>query len=408
MASPPEQQPHPGPPGPPDAASTRWRKAPVVMASVSLGAGFGLIFPVLAEFQDRYGFSTVGLGLISSASFVSALVSGLLLAQLADRGRARLLLVGGLVLSALGLLWFAAGSELWQFVGARVLEGLGAGVYFPAARRVVTAESPTSAGHNLGVLTAAEHGGFLLGPAVGAFLAQVVSLPAPFLVIGASQLLLAGWVGVVRLPDVPERPAGGASFTRSLVLARRPPVAGSALLCLALFIPIGVYDALWSRYLTDRGASTAFIGLGLSLYAVPGILLAPWGGRLADRYGPVRCATAAVVVIVPIVALYGLVAAPLVITAVAVLESLPQAVAAPSVQTAMLRASGPADVSAGQGLATSVEQVGAAAAALVSPLVYERFGAGALFVGTAAVVAVVFAAGLVVDARGTVPTGAGP
>ena len=177
----------------------------MVLASVSLGAGVGLIFPVLAEFQDRYGFSALGLGLISAASFVSALVSGLLLAQLADRGRARMLLVGGLVLSALGLLWFAAGSELWHFVGARVLEGFGAGVYFPAARRVVTADDPASAGHELGVLAAAEHGGFLLGPAVGAVLAQAVSLPAPFLAIGATQLVLAGWVAVVRLPGVPSR-----------------------------------------------------------------------------------------------------------------------------------------------------------------------------------------------------------
>lgn len=373
----------------------------MVLASVSLGAGVGLIFPVLAEFQDRYGFSALGLGLISAASFVSALVSGLLLAQLADRGRARMLLVGGLVLSALGLLWFAAGSELWHFVGARVLEGFGAGVYFPAARRVVTADDPASAGHELGVLAAAEHGGFLLGPAVGAVLAQAVSLPAPFLAIGATQLGLAGWVAVVRLPGVPSRTGPATrSLTRSLVLARRPPVAGAALLCLALFIPIGVYDALWSRYLTDRGASTAFIGLGLSLYAIPGILLAPWGGRLADRHGAVRCATVAVIALIPIVALYGLVAAPVVITVVAVLESLPQAVAAPSVQTAMLQASGAADVSAGQGLATSVEQVGAAAAALVAPLAYERLGAGPVFVGTAVVIGVVFSAGLLVRGRG--------
>ena len=62
---------------------------------------------------------------VSAAAFVAALVSGLFLAGLADRGHARLLMVGGIALSAVGLLWFATATELWQFTSARLLEGLG-------------------------------------------------------------------------------------------------------------------------------------------------------------------------------------------------------------------------------------------------------------------------------------------
>ena len=377
------------------------RTAPILVAAAALGAGIGLIFPLLAEFQDRYGFSAAGLGLISGASFLAALVSGVLLAGLADRGHARLLLVGGLVLSAAGLFWFAFGTQLWQFVGARLLEGLGAGIYFPAARKIITSGDPLNAGRRLGTLTSAELGGFLLGPVIGAGMTQLIGLDAPFILIGTVKLCLAAWLTTVALPpvavDVRHR-----SPLASIAMLRRPAISGAALLSLALFLPVGAYDALWSRYLTDRGAGTIFIGVGLSLYAVPVILLAPWGGRLADRFGPVRAATWAILVIVPATAAYGLLAWPLAITAVALIEGIPQGVASPAVQTAMLRACRPEEVAAGQGLANAVNQVGAAATALAAPVVYEATGSAVVFVGIGVFMALLFSVGLVLHRRGRV------
>ena len=72
----------------------------------------------------------------------------------------------------------------------------------------------------------------------------------------------------------------------ALDLLRYREVVVAALLSLALFLPVGIYDSLWSRYLQDRGASTLFIGVTLTLYGVPFITLASRGGRLADRTGP--------------------------------------------------------------------------------------------------------------------------
>ncbi|HNJ70701.1 MAG TPA: hypothetical protein PKX97_15720, partial [Microthrixaceae bacterium] len=103
--------PAPGAPAPAERGSGT---VPVLIGAASLGAGVGVIFPLLAEFQDRYGFSDRGLGMLSAAAFVAALVSGLFLAGLADRGHTRLLMVGGIALSAVGLLWFATATELWQ------------------------------------------------------------------------------------------------------------------------------------------------------------------------------------------------------------------------------------------------------------------------------------------------------
>jgi MFS family permease len=380
------------------AAAPVARTAPILAASMALGAGIGLIFPLLAEFQDRYGFSAAGLGLISGASFLAALVSGVLLAGLADRGHARLLLVGGLVLSASGLFWFAFGTELWQFVGARLLEGLGAGIFFPAARKVITSGDPLHAGRRLGTLTSAELGGFLLGPVIGSGMTQLIGLDAPFLFIGSVKLALAVWLATVALPPVAVD-LRRRSPLASIGMLRRPAISGAALLSLALFLPVGAYDALWSRYLTDRGASTLFIGVGLSLYAVPVILLAPWGGKVADRLGPVRAASWALLLIVPTTSAYGIITIPVVITGVALLEGVGQAVANPAVQTAMLRACRPEEVAAGQGLANAVNQVGAAATALAAPVVYEATGSAVVFVGIGLVMAGLFATGLALHRR---------
>jgi MFS family permease len=150
---------------------------------------------------------------------------------------------------------------------------------------------------------------------------------------------------------------------------------------------------MWSRYLTDRGASTFLIGLGLSLYAVPVIVFAPWGGRLADRYGAVRVATVALCAVVPLTVGYGFLTVPVLITVLAVVEGVPQAIANPAVQAAMLDACEADEVAAGQGLAYSVNQVGAGGAALLGPLVYAASGPEVLFAGVGLLMGAVFAAG---------------
>jgi len=235
---------------------------PVLMAAAAISCGVGMIFPLLAEFQDTYGFSTAGLGLISGSTFISALISGLFLAKLADRGRARALLVGGLIGTAVSLVSFSFSTELWQFVAARSVEGLSAGVFIPAARKVVSAGDPATAGRRLGLLTSAELAGFMLGPALGASL-SAVSLQFPFVVLGVAAVVLAVVLAQVRLPHLATSSAANRWF-ESFALLRRPRVKGAALLSLTLFLPVGLYDAMWARYLTDRGASTLLIGIGLS------------------------------------------------------------------------------------------------------------------------------------------------
>jgi hypothetical protein len=81
------------------------------------------------------------------------------------------------------------------------------------------------------------------------------------------------------------------------------------------------------------------------------------------------------------------------ITALAVIEGVPQAVANPAVQAAMLDACEADEVASGQGVAYAVNQIGAGGAALTAPIVYAASSAEVLFIAVGVCMAGVFSLG---------------
>jgi MFS family permease len=51
---------------------------------------------------------------------------------------------------------------------------------------------------------------------------------------------------------------------------------------------VGTFDALWVLVLSDLHTSDVIANLGITLFALPLIFLGPFGGRLAQRIGPIR------------------------------------------------------------------------------------------------------------------------
>lgn len=424
-ASPP---PHPGRAG---VAPRVW---PLFVGTFFLAAGGGLVFPLLAELQDRHDLPTWGLGVISALFFVGSVAGQLGLAPLGDRGHARRLLLAGVALNMAALVWFAFGTELWQFTAARGLQGLATGMFLPAARASLVRSDPRRAGLLLGRFAGTETGGFVFGPVIGTVIFTALGLQAPFLIVTLPLLAVFVLLARVALPGtapataIPARgtpagatPAGAATgpaepgaaalapapptrfgVLSSLDLLRRRGVAVAVVLQLSVFLPVGIYESLWARYLDDRGASTLLIGVGLSLYGLPFVLTAPTGGRLADKLGPVRSATLAMLVVIPTTAAYGLVAVPLVIIALALVEAVGNATAVPGAQTAMARSCPPARLTAGQGLSGAVSMLGAGVSAAVAAPVYEAFGPAWLFGGAAACMTALVVAAQVIDRWGGV------
>ena len=321
--------------------------------------------------------------MIAASSFLAGLVAQVTLARYADRGYTRLLLRLGLAVAAAGMLWFGLATSLWEFVVARLMLGLGSGMFVPAARRVVISYSGEKSGEGLGRLTSFEVGGFLCGPPIAAVLASLFGLHVPFIVFAAALALTSP--AIARIDEPPFAPEPEPRAIRVLV-ANRGVRSGLALAA-ALYFSIGVFDAMWARYLTDLGASTALIAITLTLFALPLVLLSPFGGRLADKTGPLRSAVIAFSISVPLIAAYGFVSSIWIACIIAIGHTMSDSITTPAGQSAVARSAPPTLTAAGQGLWGAVAAAAAGVAALCAAPIYGEFGREVMWTATAVCVA---------------------
>jgi DHA1 family multidrug resistance protein-like MFS transporter len=351
---------------------------PLYLLAAILDAGFGAVFALLAEIRDQFGLDAFQVGLVGGAGFVSAFMAQVGLARVADRGHARSMLFLGLAAAALAMLALVFATSLTDFVLGRFLFGLGEGMFLPAARRIVITRDVKRAGEALGRLNAFQMTGFLAGPMFGSVVFELFGLRAVFLV---TLLVIVGCLPLVARIAIPTQAATSGRRVLRALLARR---GIWAMICVGIgyYGSFGLYEAIWAIYLADRGASQLVIGLNLTLFAVPMILIAPRAGRLAERHGGMRVAFIAIALSIPCVAIYGLIESVLLLTLVMMVQAVADAVVMPASQLAVADASGQ-DIASGQGLVGAAGLATAAITALGSGAVYGARGPVVLFAGYA-------------------------
>jgi MFS family permease len=349
----------------------------------TLTLGYGSIFTLLAEIRAHFGFDDWAIGVIGGAGFVAGFMAQAFLSRFADRGYLRVLLGGGLGSALLGLAGMIAADQFWEFAAARALLGLGSGCVSPAVRRIAVTRDPARAGQTLGVMGAFEIGGFLFGPVVASLLAGRWGLRAPFIAIAA--LLVA----VAPLALRAELPVGETASERRILrgLLARPAVRASLLSGVAFYLTLGVFEANWAILLADRGASQLFIGATLSLFSVPMLVIPPFGGRLAQRIGPLRVMVVSIGTAIACMVAYGVFPQLALMAVVVALHSIADAFTMPANQLAIARASPPDQIASGQGLLGAVGLATAAAAATLSGWIYGTWGAFTLYVSSASLMA---------------------
>jgi MFS family permease len=392
--------------GPPEAAPRGASRSFVLLcAAVFLEAcGIGVLFPLLARIQSVHHLPTYALGLMSGANFLAALVVQLGVGRFLDGARARRLLLAGILLGSASLVWFAHSDRLWELVASRAVEGLGYGIIGPASlREAAGGATGPRRGSRLGILSSAMMAGIVIGPLIGSLLAAVGGIALPFDVVAG---LLAG-VFVACLFDPPAVPAVDVAPPAAAPDAPWRPVLAILLLGVATQLPNGLYDALWSRLMTDRGASGLFIGLSLSLFGVPFIALAPFGGRIAERRGPLLATAVTLVIADGFMASYGFVPSPVAITILGVAEACFQAVAVPGAYAAVARAFTDQRAATGQSWFSGAGTAAAGSAALLGASAYGAFGSGPVFAGGAVISVVFVLSGLTIGRSGIERSGAG-
>jgi MFS family permease len=363
---------------------------PYCLVSGSMSLGYGSIYTLLADLRDRFGFSGTQLGLIVAAGFLAGFGAQLFLARYADRGHIALMVRGGIIVAALAMLASAVATQFWAFVLARLLLGLGSGTVSPAIRRIVIARDREHVGNNLGRLAAFDVAGFVLGPLLAALAAELLGIRAPFLLLAA---VLVAVLGLTLRLDLA---AGQVSRERRVIrgLVGIPAMQATLAVAIAFYVTIGMFEAIWAVLLRDRGAETWLIGLTLSLFTVPMIFLAPIGGRVAQRRGPLRVVTLSLTVAALCTFSYGILPSLWMLLAVSIVHAAADSFTMPGNQVSAALASPPEHASSAQGLLGATGLAAAGLTGLAAGYLYEHGGRLAVSTTTAAVMAV-----LVITAR---------
>ena len=285
-------------------------------------AGYGVMFTLLDDFRDSYGISDGALGAVVAVGFFASFAAQVLFAPLADRGHARTLVYIGMALNVAGVLAMAYGRDAIVLGLGRMVMGLGAGMALPAIRRIVILADPDHLGHNVGRLLAADVAGFALGPAISAVLVGPFGLAAPFLVIAVATIAFLPLIARVRVDEGGADASGVEPARFAFDLLRLRPYVGALCMGAAVFVMIGTFDALWVLVLDDLDTADWIANLGITLFALPLVVLGSPGGRLAQRVGPFRVGTIGLLLGAGFMFLYGQLPTGAAMFAVAMVHSL--------------------------------------------------------------------------------------
>lgn len=360
--------------------------------SASLAMGYGVLFTIVADFRDAYGISETAIGWLIGVGFIAAFFAQTFIAPVADRGHARTVILVGVLLNVAGLLGMAFGETLEVLMAGRIVSGVGIGASMPAIRRIVILTDTDNLGENLGRLLSADVFGFAMGPAVSALLVSSLelSLASPFIVVAALTLIL---LPLTRQLDVEER-VDESGQRLAVDLLRSRVVAGAVVLAAGVFLMIGAFDAIWDVVHEDLGTPEWMANLGITLFAVPLIILGPTGGRLAQRVGPFRIACVGLVAGAFFIFVYGQVPSGTWIFGFAMFHAITDAltISASGVAVAM---SVPEERQAGaQGLIGAAQALTGGITAGVIGGIYESSGRAAAYTTASVAMLIVTAGGM--------------
>jgi MFS family permease len=272
-------------------------------STVLVMAGQGVVGPVLPIYADNFGVSTAVVGLTFTAFGLARLLLNVPAGLWADRAGRRVLLIGGPLITAIGMIGSGLAPTIWVLLLWRLVAGAGSALYMTGAQIYLIdiagdAQRARYIATNQGALLV----GVSVGPAVGGLLADAYGLRAPFLVVGAGALL-TGLYGFLRLPetlgtrpgDKPgEEPGDGVGSTPSarrklppweFVLSRQFVAIG--VVTFAIFsVRSGFRQTLVPLVGVDKyGLDPGDLGLLFTMLGVVGLVLVGPAGWAADRFG---------------------------------------------------------------------------------------------------------------------------
>lgn len=291
---------------------------PLLVAEFVVWLGFGGLLPVLPLYFVEQGIDLATLGLVIAAWPAARLVAEPIFGWLADRTARVPLMVIGLVAGGIfGALPLVLTGPLAFFV-LRAASGMAAAIYDPAARGYLTdATEPERRGEAFGLYGAAQMGGLLLGPSIGAFGAGAFGGIGFVFIFSAVTALIAALAVALRVREAPldgrhqyathardstEFPPDApylegrlaADLARDTDAAAAPGmptrilnrgIVAALLINAGGYYASGTYEVIWSLFLEGLGADLTLIGLTFAMFGLPVLVFSPVAGRIVDKRG---------------------------------------------------------------------------------------------------------------------------
>ena len=250
--------------------------AVVMIASFAYFTAMGALLPTVPRFvEDELGGGGVQVGVGVGAFAVSAAILRPWVGSVGDRRGRRVLAVGGSAVVAVSIFAYAAATELWMLVLARLLTGAGEAAVFVG---VATAAQDLAPDHRRGeaasYFSVALYGGLAVGPPIGEALV-VHGFDLLWTVTGACAAVAA----VVSL-WIPRGRTVAVIDDRSFL--QRDALWPGLILLLGL-IPFTAFAAFIPLYAEDIGIDS--VGGVFGLYAGLVLVVRIVGARLPDRLG---------------------------------------------------------------------------------------------------------------------------
>jgi len=377
---------------------TKWVQLGIICAaSFVVWAGFGAILPYLPIFlRDEAHSSMFMIGLIASTFYLGTLLFSSPLGWLSDSIGRKPVMVTGVALYAVAMFLFTTTADPLWFVVFRLLEGVGAAAVGPAGQAFVadiTTERNRSKAY--GILTTAQFGGLIVGPALAPPLYHLAGGGrAGFYAIFYFSAVLTALTALAMLAFVKEpaatRARRKAREARGQTKAERPPYRAVLTTPVLAFVVVafmshfamGGWEVVWSLWLQHLGASMTYIGLTWVAFSVP-MLLSFAGGMLADRYSRFALMFTGYTISAVAWILYGSTTNLTVFLIVNVVEGFAIAFSYPAKQAFLMQVSPREWLGTVTGIETTSMQLAGLLGTLTAPMLYGLISGYVLAVGGA-------------------------
>ena len=307
--------------------------------------GVWFFIPLLPIFIARRGGSPALIGVVFAAGLLANALIRYPAGWAADRWGTRPVLLGAMAVWTVMFLAYLLPLPLPAFVVIRFLHGLAAGAYWPAANGLVAQLTPAGQrGRAFGVMQSTSMAGMLIGPGIGGFIA-LFNLSAVFIVSACMGVVAT--IALSRLPNVRAEAVREAPVGTLRIVRRLMPLI---LLGAGTSYMIGTYDAIWSLYMTYRGANTLWVGISFVTFAIPAVVLSARAGALGDRIGPRRLVVAALIFTGLFAALYPFIASVPWLIALGLVEGIFTISGGPSLNAEVSRTAPPGHQARTQGV----------------------------------------------------------